>query len=165
MPLLSQTNASFIARVARLESPALLLREPHSEIATTITKIGSMQKGRSAQPVAKAVARLTSVKAYIRQATLAWLEQAGWRQDPEFLCLASHTELLGVVRALRESCSTAQKQAGQVILRIPHDFALIISCETLCWHVNIPHSNAQSMEALLYRSRRPVINGIRKNQI
>ena len=77
-----------------------------------------MQKGRGGQPVAKAVARLTSVKAYIRQATLAWLEQAGWRQDPEFLCLASHTELLGVVRALRESCSRTHNQGIRVCLSL-----------------------------------------------
>lgn len=69
-----------------------------------------MQKGRSTQPVARAVARLTSSKPFIRQATLAWLEQAGQRQDPEYLTLASHTELLGVVKALREGNAPSADQ-------------------------------------------------------
>lgn len=54
--------------------------------------------------MAKAVARLTSSKPFIRQATLAWLEQAASRQEPEFLALASHTDLLALVKLLRENC-------------------------------------------------------------
>ena len=62
-----------------------------------------VQKGRRGpSPTAKAVARLTSSKAVIRLATLAWLEQAGAQREPEYLSLTSHTELLALVKALRE---------------------------------------------------------------
>ena len=62
-----------------------------------------VQKGRRGpSPTAKAVARLTSSKAVIRLATLAWLEQAGAHREPEYLSLTSHTELLALVKALRE---------------------------------------------------------------
>ena len=62
--------------------------------------------------MAKAVARLTSVKPFIRQATLEWLEQAACRQEPEFLALTSHTDLLAIVKLLRENCGS---NAPQVI--------------------------------------------------
>ena len=62
-----------------------------------------VQKGRSGPgPTVKAVARLTSSKSVIRLATLAWLEQAGAQREPEYLSLTSHTELLALVKALRE---------------------------------------------------------------
>lgn len=61
-----------------------------------------LQKKKSLSPTVRAVARLTSSKTVIRQATLAWLEQTGAWREPEYLTLTSHTELLDVVRALRE---------------------------------------------------------------
>ena len=127
----SPTLMTTVTEVSITRSFDLLGCGPARSVASTDTTILAMQKGRSAQPVAKAVARLTSVKAYIRQATLAWLEQAGWRQDPEFLCLASHTELLGVVRALRESCSEAHNQHGQVC--IPLLEQPLVSLERCKW--------------------------------
>lgn len=63
------------------------------------------QKKKHVSPTTKAVARLTSSKAVIRQATLAWLEQAGAHREPEYLTLTSHTELLDIVKTLREAPS------------------------------------------------------------
>ena len=94
-----------------------------------------LQTGKSAQPVARAIARLTSSKPFIRQATLAWLEQAGCRQDPEYLGLASHTELLGVVRALREGCGPSP---DKVRLHTPNPVSYISSL-----HMPLLHHDAR----------------------
>lgn len=99
------------------------------------------QKKKHVSPTVKAVARLTSSKLVIRQATLAWLEQAGAQREPEYLTLTSHTELLDIVRALREWQETVHEvlrnapegKTGRSCLHAaPLEVALVELLATLC---------------------------------